>query len=442
MALIPEYVREILSKLNSKGYEAYPVGGCVRDTLLGDTPHDWDVCTNATPEKMKEVFADMRVIDTGIAHGTVTVISGGRPIEVTTYRSDGDYKDHRRPDSVEFVTELKDDLSRRDFTVNALCFDKDGGIIDMFDGQKDLKKRIIRCVGDAHRRFEEDALRILRALRFSSVLDFDIDEATAAAAYDKAQLLKYVSHERIYNELKKLICGRRAGRILLEFRDIIGIIIPELVPCFECLQNNPHHKYDVYAHICKSVDNIAPDPTLRLAMLFHDCGKPECKTTDIGGTDHFKLHPLKSADKAAAALDRLRAENETKAQVIALINEHDNRIAATTRSVGRFISKYSYEFFDRYIQVRLADTLAQSDYLRKEKLEDLESLKAKRYELEKNDACLKIKDLKINGRDLLSIGLKGREIGQALEYALSGVISGEVKNDSKELMRFVREKDT
>ncbi|WP_028511329.1 CCA tRNA nucleotidyltransferase [Ruminococcus sp. NK3A76] len=437
MSAIPGHVRDVLEKLNSAGFEAYPVGGCVRDSLLGKTPHDWDVCTAAYPDEMKEVFSDMRCIETGLKHGTLTVLSGGEPIEVTTFRSDGDYTDHRRPDSVRFVRLLREDLSRRDFTVNALCFDTDGGVIDMFDGQGDLGRRLIRCVGDAGKRFEEDALRILRALRFSSVLDFDIEHDTAKALREKAGLLKYVSAERIFCELKKLLTGSRAGRLLIEYREVFAVIIPELAECFDVIQNNPHHMYDVYTHICKSIDNIEPDETLRLTMLLHDIAKPRCKTTDENGIDHFKKHPFEGAKMADEILSRLRADNETRELICNYITEHDNRLAENERSVGRFISKHGYEFFDNYLKIRRADTLAQSMYYREEKLKDLDILLEIRAALEEKSACLTLKDLDLNGHDLIAAGYSGKEIGTALEMALDGVIAGNVQNDKKELIEYV-----
>lgn len=438
MKAIPPYVLDVTEKLNNAGFEAYPVGGCARDSLLGKEPHDWDVCTNAFPDEMKQVFADMHCIETGLKHGTLTVMSAGQPIEMTTYRSDGGYTDHRRPDSVQFVRSLRDDLSRRDFTVNAMCLDGKGGVIDMFDGQADLEARLIRCVGEPEKRFDEDALRILRALRFSSVLDFDIEENTAKALRKKAGDLKYVSAERVFVELKKLLTGVRAGRLLTEYRDVFAVMIPELAECFDVVQNNPHHKYDVYTHICKSVDNISPDETLRLTMLLHDIAKPRCKTTDEKGIDHFKMHPHVGAKMADNILARFKADNETRKLICEYITEHDNRLAENERSVGRFISKHGYEFFDEYMQIRRADTLAQSMYYREEKLADLDVLDKIRRELEEKQACLTLKDLDLNGKDLIALGLQGREIGDALALALDSVISGNAKNEKKELIEYVK----
>ena len=250
---IPSQVRRVMGVLEAAGYEAYIVGGCVRDSLMGKEPHDYDVTTDCTPDKMKSLFTDFHTIETGLKHGTLTVICDHYPVEVTTYRCDGDYGDHRRPDSVTFVRELKEDLKRRDFTVNAMCMDGEGRLIDLFGGEEDLNNKIIRCVGDPEQRFEEDALRIMRAMRFASVLDHRIDERTLAAMRKKAGLLSYVSAVRIFSELKKLLCGRAAERVMTELSDLMALIIPELSPCIGCVQNNPHHCFDVYGHICRAV---------------------------------------------------------------------------------------------------------------------------------------------------------------------------------------------
>lgn len=436
---IPAYALDVLISLESAGFEAYPVGGCVRDMLLGKAPHDFDVCTNASPEQTISVLSGFTTIPTGLKHGTVTVLSQGEPVEVTTFRTDGEYHDHRRPEQVRFVSSLKEDLSRRDFTVNALCLDKNGNVIDMFDGITDLDSGIIRCVGDPVLRFEEDALRVLRALRFSSVLGFDIEPATAEAVHKKAPLLSFVSAERVFSELKKLLTGKRAGDILLEYRDVFALFIPELSECFDVPQNNPHHMYDVYTHICKSVDNIKPDEILRIAMLFHDIGKPRCRTTDINGIDHFKTHPAVGAKMAGDILSRLRADNDTRELVCEYIAEHDNRLSESRRSVARFISKHSYDFFDNYLLIRRADTLAQSDYFRKEKLYDLEVLKSIRDDLLKQEACLKLSDLAADGNDMLALGLSGRQIGIALHSALLAVIDGTLLNTKEEIIDFAKQ---
>lgn len=437
---IPRYVTAVIDILQQNGCEAYIVGGCVRDAMMGVEPHDYDVCTNCTPDRMVQIFREFHTIETGLKHGTLTVMSEHMPVEVTTYRSDGEYTDHRRPDSVKFETELSEDLKRRDFTVNAMCFNPEFGTVDLFDGRDDLKNRVIRCVGNAEDRFDEDALRIMRALRFASVLDFEIEEYTAAAMRKKSHLLNAISAERIFSELKKLLCGKAVSRIMLEYSDIIGVILPEIIPCIGCKQNNIHHCYDVYEHICHSIENIEKDEDLRLAMLFHDIGKPQKKVTDENGIDHFKLHPLCSGDIAEAVLLRLKSSNRTLKRVRSLVIEHDNRIFPKRRTVKRFISKYDYEFFEDWLKVRKADTLAQSEYMRDEKLAELVELAKLGAEIKEDMCCLNTSDLAVNGHDMIALGFKGSEIKNALNAALDAVIDEEAENERDALLAYVREK--
>lgn len=436
---IPGYVSAVIDRLVQNNYEAYIVGGCVRDSFMDKEPHDFDVCTNCTPDMMVRIFNDFHTIETGLKHGTLTVMSEHNPVEVTTYRSDGEYTDHRRPDTVIFETELSEDLKRRDFTINAMCYSPYDGIVDLFDGQIDLKNRVVRCVGEAEERFEEDALRIMRALRFAAVLDFDIEENTAAAMRKKAHLLSAISAERIFSELKKLLCGKAACRIMLEYSDLISLIIPEIKPCIGCAQNNVHHCYNVYEHICKSVENIMPDEDLRLTMLFHDIGKPEKKTTDSLGQDHFKLHPLASADIAEKVLLRLKCSNKTLKRVTDLVREHDNRIPPKRRTVKRFLAKYDYVFYNDWLKVRRADTLAQSDYMRAEKLAELDELAALGAEISADMCCLKVTDLAINGHDVMALGYTGSEIKTVLNFALDAVIDEISENEHDALIGYIKE---
>ena len=436
---IPTYVSTVIDRLIQNEYEAYIVGGCVRDSMMNVQPHDYDVCTNCRPEKMVEIFHDFHTIETGLKHGTLTVMSEHMPVEVTTYRSDGEYTDHRRPDSVRFETDLKEDLKRRDFTVNAMCFNPELGLVDMFEGADDLKKGIIRCVGVAEERFDEDALRIMRALRFASVLDFEIEEKTARAMRSKAHLLKAISAERIFSELKKLLCGKAVFRILTEYRDLIALMIPEFEPCIGCEQHNVHHCYDVYEHICHSVENIEPDEELRLTMFFHDIAKPSKKTTDENGVDHFKLHQLASADAAEAILERLKSSNKTLRSVTTLVREHDNRIPAKRRTVKRFLSKYDYDLFEAWLKVRRADTLAQSQYLRAEKLAELDKLAELGAQIKEEMCCLKVSDLAVNGHDMIAMGFNGAEIKSALNRALDAVLDDIVANEHDALIAYLED---
>ena len=436
---IPDYAQKALSLLHAQGFKAYIVGGCVRDAVLGKTPNDYDICTDCTPDVMKKVFSGFTTIETGIKHGTLTVLIDRQPLEITTFRSDGTYTDHRKPDSVKFEKELSEDLKRRDFTVNALCCNEAEGVVDMFGGLDDIKNKVIKCVGKPQERFDEDALRILRALRFSSVLDFEREANTSQAVHQQKELLKAISAERIAAELKKLLCGRDPARILTEYRDVFAVIIPQLAPCFDFAQNNPHHCYDVYTHICKSVNNIKPDWVLRLAMLLHDIGKPLVHTVDENGIDHFKTHPLRSAEIAREVTGALKLDNKSRSRIYSLVLEHDNRIPAKKRSVRRFLSKYDEAFFADYIKVRRADTLAQSGYFRKEKLEELDELEKIAKQICDEALCLHICDLAVNGNDLKELGLSNRQIGEGLKLLLDAVIEEKTANEKDSLLDYLKE---
>lgn len=437
--IIPEHARQAIDILEHNGYTAYAVGGCIRDSLLGKTPHDWDICTDCRPEKMKEVFEGFRTIDTGLKHGTVTVMIENELIEITTFRSDGEYENHRKPAQVKFVDDLYLDLERRDFTINAMCCCESDEVIDLFGGQKDLRNEILRCVGNASQRFEEDALRILRGLRFSSVLGFKIHDDTKKAMFEKKQLLECISSERISDELKKLLCGKAAERVLSEYKEIIAVIIPEIRPCFGFAQNNPHHCYDVWEHIIKSVSFVRPEPVIRTAMLLHDIGKPSMATKDENGVSHFKKHQFVSAKMADEILKRLRFDSRSISYIYNLIWEHDNRIPADMHSVKRFISKYDFQFMLDYLEVRRGDTYAQSDYRRAEKLAELDEIARLTIELADQDTCLKISDLAVNGNDLISLGLDGKNIGIWLERLLELVIEDKIKNDKTELIEYIKD---
>ena len=436
---IPEYAQTALDMLHACGYKAYIVGGCVRDALLGKTPNDYDICTDCTPQEMKKVFASYNAIETGIKHGTLTVLIGHDPIEITTFRSDGKYSDHRKPDKVRFEKELSQDLKRRDFTINALCYNQSEGLVDMFGGAQDLQRRIIRCVGDPTERFDEDALRILRAMRFSSVLDFEIEKGTSSAIHSQKELLKNISAERIAAELKKLLCGKDPARILTEYRDVMAVIIPQLEPCFDLKQNNPHHCYDVYTHICKSVNNISPDWVLRLTMLLHDIGKPLVHTTDSAGVDHFKTHQLKSAKLSREITGALKLDNRSRSRIYDLVLEHDTRIPPVKKSVRRLMSKYDDDFFDDYLRVRRADTLAQSGYMREQKLAELEAIGEVARQIRAEQLCLHISDLAVNGNDLIDLGYEGSSIGKALKMLLDAVIEERTDNEKDALVTYLKE---
>lgn len=358
---MPKNVDIAINLLQSAGFEAYAVGGCVRDSLLGKTPNDWDITTSAKPEDMKSVFADFHCIDTGIKHGTVTVVIDGEPLEITTFRLDGEYEDNRHPKSVTFTSDLGADLGRRDFTVNAMAYSKMTGTVDLFGGQNDLKNKIIRCVGDPDRRFNEDALRILRALRFASALDFEIEEKTAQSLLKNCALLGNISEERIAKELLKLVCGKGAKRILTDFAPVLFEILPELQPMYKNSHDNPHHCYDIYEHTLIAVESIDPEPTLRFAMLLHDCGKPAVKKFDENGVAHFYGHQRISAEISAQILARLKVSNKFRDEILFLVSNHDRwELYENTEKMPRYLSKFGLDGVLKLLKVMRADVLAQS----------------------------------------------------------------------------------
>lgn len=425
---MPKNVDTAINLLQSAGFEAYAVGGCVRDSLLGKTPNDWDITTSAKPENMKSVFADFHCIDTGIKHGTVTVVIDGEPLEITTFRLDGEYEDNRHPKSVTFTADLGADLGRRDFTVNAMAYSKMTGTVDLFGGQNDLKNKIIRCVGDPDRRFNEDALRILRALRFASALDFEIEEKTAQSLLKNRALLGNISEERIAKELLKLVCGKGAKRILTDFAPVLFEILPELQPMYKNSHDNPHHCYDIYEHTLIAVESIDPEPTLRFAMLLHDCGKPAVKKFDENGVAHFYGHQRISAEISAQILARLKVSNKFRDEILFLVSNHDRwELYENTEKMPRYLSKFGLDGVLKLLKVMCADVLAQSpEYrYRLDQIADAEEI-AKNLAVQK--PCLSLRELQINGRTLMDIGIpQGRKLGAVLAQLLDEVIDGVTK---------------
>ena len=437
---MPKNVDTAINLLQSAGFEAYAVGGCVRDSLLGKTPNDWDITTSAKPEDMKSVFAEFHCIDTGIKHGTVTVVIDGEPLEITTFRLDGEYEDNRHPKSVTFTSNLGADLGRRDFTVNAMVYSKKTGTVDLFGGQNDLKNKIIRCVGDPDRRFNEDALRILRALRFASALDFEIEEKTAQSLLKNRALLGNISEERIAKELLKLVCGKGAKRILTDFAPVLFEILPELQPMYKNSHDNPHHCYDIYEHTLIAVESIDPEPTLRFAMLLHDCGKPAVKKFDENGVAHFYGHQRISAEISAQILARLKVSNKFRDEILFLVSNHDRwELYENTEKMPRYLSKFGLDGVLKLLKVMRADVLAQSpEYrYRLDQIADAEEI-AKNLAAQK--PCLSLHELQINGRTLMDIGIpQGRKLGAVLAQLLDEVIDGVTKNTQEALTTRARE---
>ena len=434
---LPPWAEEALAVLCGAGYEAYAVGGCVRDALLGRPLHDIDITTNATPKQVKDAFVGRPVIETGIRHGTVTVLIDHNPMEITTYRSESGYADGRHPDAVTFGCSLEEDLARRDFTFNAMAYHPARGLVDLYGGREDLTRRVIRCVGDPERRFGEDALRILRALRFSSVLDFDIDGETERALRITKDRIALVSVERITAELSRLLTGVRAGRILREYPDVIGVFLPELLPAVGFDQKNYHHKYDVYTHITAVVEATPSELSLRLAALLHDVGKPSCFSTDGEGVGHFYGHAALSAEMAETILRRMRFDNRTVDEVVTLVRYHDGPIEEDKRAVRRKLAKLGREGFFRLLALQRADCMGQADWLRAERLAHYDRVEKIAREICEADECLTVSKLAVNGHDLMALGYRGRAVGDALHTLLDAVLSEQVLNEKDALLAFL-----
>ncbi len=437
--VLPVAVEEALARLSDAGFSAYAVGGCVRDSLLGRIPNDWDITTAARPEDIQRVFSDCRTLDIGIKHGTVTVFFENMNLEITTYRLDGAYEDNRHPISVTFSDEIGEDLARRDFTVNAMAYNPHDGLVDLFCGQKDLARGVIACVGDPMERFREDGLRILRAIRFASVLDFTVEEKTACAVHALSVLLQYIAVERIREELCKLICGRGAVRILREFGDVIGCVIPALGSCIGFAQNSKYHCYDVYEHSLRALaENQGNDLLTRLGILLHDVGKPLCYTEDAEG-GHFKGHAAAGAELCHAIMRDLRFDNDTATRVTQLIEWHDREIPATPRAVKRLMCKMSDEDISRLMEIKRCDRLAHAkDYCTPSSvISEIPKLVA---EIRRAGDCLSLRTLAIDGKDLIELGLPpGRRIGEILQILLDRVIDGELPNDAQQLRKAANE---
>lgn len=432
---IPEKAEIILHTLEEAGYEAYVVGGCVRDSILGRSPDDWDITTSAKPEEVKALFR--RTVDTGLIHGTVTVMLDKEGFEVTTYRVDGEYEDGRHPKEVSFTASLEEDLKRRDFTINAMAYNPKRGLVDLFGGVQDMENRIIRCVGNPLERFTEDALRILRAVRFSAQLGFSIEGETLKAISVLAPNLKYVSAERIQVELLKLLVSPHPDYLRTAYEaGITKEILPEFDRCMETEQNTPHHCHNVGEHTLQSLLNIRADKVLRLTMLLHDFGKPVVKRTDEDGRDHFKTHGPEGEKMAVSILRRLKMDNDTIRKVRSLIKWHDYRPKGEAVSVRKAISLIGEELFPLYLEVQKADILAQSAYRREEKLARLTAVSALYEEILDRGQCISLKTMALTGRDLIDAGYTpGKELGEILEKLLVHVLENPEDNKKEILLK-------
>lgn len=437
---MPEAANYIIQTLMAHGYEAYIVGGCVRDSVLGRTPQDWDITTSATPEQTKALFR--RTIDTGIEHGTVTIMMDHVGYEVTTYRVDGKYEDHRRPKEVTFTASLLEDLKRRDFTINAMAYNEQEGLVDIFGGAEDLRLGIIRCVGVPQERFDEDALRILRAVRFAAQLDFEIEAKTRQAIREKAEFLRDISAERIQVELTKLITSDHPERIIDAYDlGITAIVLPEFDTMMETPQHTVYHKYDVGRHTVAVMQNIDATPVLRWAALLHDSAKPECRTTDEQGVDHFYGHPKAGKAIARRVLRRMKLDNDTIQRVERLVEWHDFGLdgTVTKKTLRRALNQMGPDLFDDYAKLRRADMLGQSDYMQEKKQQDYRHLLEMYREIREAQECLLIRDLKLDGKDLIAMGVQpGPDMGKILNDLLQQVLEEPQLNTKEKLKELVQ----
>ena len=430
---------QAIERLEARGFEAYAVGGCVRDSLLGREPNDWDVTTNARPEETAACFADCRVIETGIKHGTVTVLFDGEAVEITTYRLDGEYADNRHPLSVTFSKTVTDDLSRRDFTVNAMAFHPARGLVDLFGGREDLSRGIIRCVGDARTRFEEDGLRILRALRFASVLGFSLEKETALAVHACRALLSNIARERVREEFIKLLGGKSAAPILREYTDVILEFLPALAPCVGFPQNTKYHCHDVWEHTLHALSQAkSKDPLVTLGILLHDIGKPHAHQEDTNGS-HFRGHGEAGAEITDTVLRDLRFDNATRELLTKLVLYHDLPLSAEERHVKRALLRYGERGLLALIEIQRCDRLAHAEGFNTPS-PVLDEIPAVIEKIHAEEACLSLRSLAINGKDLLALGFPaGKRMGEILQVLLDAVIDGALPNTREALIDYVKE---
>ncbi len=437
---LPGDVKRIIDTLEAAGYEAYAVGGCVRDSLLGRTPNDWDITTSAKPYETKALFK--HTFDTGIQHGTVSVLLNKEIYEVTTYRIDGEYEDSRHPNNVSFTGNLSEDLLRRDFTINAMAYNPARGIVDLYGGLQDLENHIIRCVGNPYDRFSEDALRIMRAVRFAAQLEYVIEPETAAAIKKLAPSLSKISAERIQVELVKMLLSDHPEYIEMAYDlGITRIVLPEFDVAMRTEQRNIHHCYTVGRHTLEVLKNVRSDKVLRLAALFHDLGKPACARMGSDGVEHFPNHPPVSEKLAHDIMRRLKFDNDTERRVCKLVRSHDWTINAVTCHMRRYVNRIGEESFPAIFELNYADLKAQSDYQRVEKLAKIDALKAAYNEIIDKGECVSLKSLAVSGKDLIDMGFtSGPNLGKVLNELLEVVLDDPLKNTKEQLLELAASK--
>lgn len=428
---LPPQVLFCIARLNAAGFRAYAVGGCVRDSLLGLTPHDYDLCTDAAPEQTQAVFRDLPLVLNGVKHGTVGVIIDRQNYEITTFRTEGGYTDSRHPDWVRFVGKVEDDLARRDFTVNAMAYDPKAGYIDPFGGQQDLKNKVLRTVGDPEQRFREDALRILRGVRFAIRFNLKPEAETLAAMEELAYTMEGLSAERVFEELSKILLIAKAEDLLL-FKKVLIAALPELGPCVDFDQRTPYHIHDVYTHTAHVVERVPRDPALRWTAVLHDIGKPPCFTRDENGQGHFYGHASVSAQMADDVLRRLKAPTALREQVVNLIRLHMNPLYPDRKMQTRLLTKYGWDTLEKLL------ALQKSDY--GAKVPDYSPAEAFMEKLRQEEPCLHIRDLAVKGQDLMALGVTpGPKMGEILKDLLLQVQEQKLPNDKTELLKYVEE---
>lgn len=430
---LPFQIAEILSRLENFGYEAYVVGGCVRDYLMGAEPHDFDVATSAEPSETERVFSDCRVIETGIKHGTVTVLYKGNSVEITTFRVDGGYSDGRHPDAVTFTRNVENDLARRDFTMNGIAYSPKTGFVDPFNGGEDIKKGVIRCIGDPGERFGEDALRILRALRFSAVLGFEIEDKTADMIRSMRGALFKVSAERVFSEMRRMLCGKDIKRVMLEYTEIFTLIVPELGEQIGYEQDSRYHNSTLYEHTARSVEAAPETDVMRLAMLFHDTGKPRCRTTDENGEGHYYGHAAVSAEIADKELRKLKSSNALRERVCEIVKYHDSPVDTSRRVIRRALSRHGLDAFIDIQNAHIADDTAKADFCRERIPKALEAIDIARVIWEEKPA-MSVKDLAVSGNDLKALVPPSPRMGEILNALFKEVTDGVLPNEKKALM--------
>jgi len=429
---LPDYVSACIDALERAGFEAWAVGGCVRDACLGRRPNDYDICTNALPDQTREVFREWPMFLAGLKHGTVSVVSQGNVIEITTFRTEGEYLDSRHPQWVAFVPDVREDLARRDFTVNAMAWSPTRGLMDPFGGREDLEKGVLRAVGDPYARFREDALRILRGVRFAVRYGLTVEEKTFAAMSNLRHLLDALSRERVFAELSGILPLVTAEQLTL-FAPVLTAAIPELIPMVGFDQRSPHHAYDLYTHTARVTAAVAPDPVMRWAALLHDVGKIDTFTLDETGRGHFYGHAGASARRAEEILRRLRAPNALREQVCTLIGLHMTRLEEDERLLKRRVSKLGWENVELLLQLQEAD-MGSKGTGKAEEMDQFRRIREILTQIRQQESCLSLKDLEVDGRDMLDLGLRGKNIGIMLEKLLDGVLEGQLPNEREALL--------